>query len=158
MSKSSRPKIGDIVEIGTPSGYAYAQYSHHHYQPPTFGALLRVLPGLYQQRPQLLGELVQGPERFFVFFPLGAAVRRGIVSIVGHADIPERIKSFPLFRDGIVDPATGRVEKWWLWDGQREWQVGELTPDQQQLPMRQIVNDTFLIEKILGDQLPRSSC
>lgn len=40
--------IGDIVEIRTPRGLAYAQYTH---EPPQFGSLIRVLPGLYESRP-----------------------------------------------------------------------------------------------------------
>lgn len=37
--------IGDIVEIRTLRGFAYAQYTH---EPAEFGSLIRVLPGLQQ--------------------------------------------------------------------------------------------------------------
>ena len=42
-----RPRIGDVVEISTPRGLAYAQFTHKHDAPPKFGALIRVAPGYY---------------------------------------------------------------------------------------------------------------
>lgn len=149
--KRKRPRIGDVIEIPTPKGLAYAQYTHKH---PRYGALIRVLPGLYKSRPAEYSALVQQVERFFVFFPVGAAVARGIVSLIAHGIVPERCQPFPLFRDGVKDPATGRVETWWLWDGEREWRVGELTPEQRNLPIRSIWNDTLLIERIMEGWSP----
>ncbi|MBQ9226348.1 MAG: hypothetical protein IJ177_09210 [Fibrobacter sp.] len=108
-----RPKIGDIIEIPTRSGFAYAQFTHKH---SMYGALLRVHNTVYQTRQSLdviqLVVSVREPD-FSVFFPLGAAVHRGIVSIVGNAPIPEKQKPFPLFRNGEVDPKTKKVETWW---------------------------------------------
>jgi len=43
-----RVKIGDIIEIPTSKGLAYAQYTHNHKQRPHFGALIRVLDGLFE--------------------------------------------------------------------------------------------------------------
>jgi hypothetical protein len=85
-----RPRIGDVVEIRTPRGFAYAQYTHEHREPPRHGSLLRVLPGLYERQPQDLASLVEQEERFSVFFPLGAALARRIFRIVGNADVPAR--------------------------------------------------------------------
>lgn len=152
--KHKRPQIGDIVEIKTPKGLAYAQYTHKHDEPPKYGALIRVLPGLYKSRPSEFSELVQQTERFFVFFPLGAAVARGIVTIVAHEEVPKRCRPFPLFRDGVKNPATGRVETWWLWDGEREWKVGDLKPEQYNLPIRAVWNDTLLIQRIVEGWSP----
>ncbi len=89
-----------------------------------------------------------------MFFPLGAAVHQGMFAIVGHEDIPERCRPFPLFKDGIEDTKTGRVSVWWLWDGEREWRVGELTPDQYNLPIRATLNDTMLIQRIVEGWSP----
>jgi hypothetical protein len=33
-----------VIEIETPRGLAYAQYTHEHRDPPRLGSLLRVLP------------------------------------------------------------------------------------------------------------------
>ena len=52
--KRSRPKIGDVIEIATPKGFAYAQFTHDH---PMGGEVLRILPGLYASRPNDLASL-----------------------------------------------------------------------------------------------------
>jgi hypothetical protein len=54
----------------------------------------------------------------------------------------------------MVDPTTGQVTVWWLWDGSREWRVGSLAADQKKLPVRGIWNDTLLVERIESGWLP----
>ena len=48
----------------------------------------------------------------------------------------------------MVDPQTGKVAIWWLWDGEKEWRVGSLDAKQRKLPIRSVWNDTMLIERI----------
>lgn len=146
-----RIKIGDIVEIPTTRGLAYAQFNLRHSE---FGALLRVLPGFFTPRPGNFFQLVQQPEIFVTFFPLQAAVNRQIFEIVGNLPVPDFAKSFPLFRSGAVDPATGKVKVWWFWDGEKEWRVGDITTEQRKLPLRGIWNDTLLIERIESGWTP----
>lgn len=84
-----RPKLGDVVEVPLPDGrLAYVQYVKHHKQPPRFGALLRLLPGVYIRRPQAFGNLVREAELYCFFFPLGAACHRRLVTIVANEPIP----------------------------------------------------------------------
>ena len=148
MSRT-RPRVGDVVEIEVPGGLGYAQYTHAHAQ---YGALLRVLPGVHPARPKRLADLVAGPHRFQTFFPLHAACARGIVRVVGVFPIPASGVEFPLFRAGVVDPSTGKVgANWWLWDGEREWRVGALTARQLAMPIRGVVNDTLLVERIVSN-------
>src|SRR5438874_2360723 len=78
-----RPRIGDILEIATPAGLAYLQYTHRI---PMWGALIRVLPGVFPERPSDFHGLVAKRERFFVFFAVGVAVARGIVTVVGNEE------------------------------------------------------------------------
>ncbi|HEV2147519.1 MAG TPA: hypothetical protein VGR37_08980 [Longimicrobiaceae bacterium] len=137
-------RIGDIVEITTRKGLAYAQYTHKH---PQFGALLRVLRGLHSERPANFHALAEEHPQFSTFFPLQAAWNRGIVQIVSNVPVAEHAAAFPIFRDGVQDPYTGRV-RWWLWDGETEWSVDELTAEQEKAPIREIINDTLLIERI----------
>ena len=147
----SKPKIGDIIEIPTKKGLAYAQYTHQHSQ---FGGLIRVFDVLFENRPSDFSKLVTAPVRFSTFFPVAAAIKRGIFAVVGHRDVAPQNKSFPLFRDGVADPKTNKVKVWWLWDGEKEWKVGEITPEQRMLPLRAIWNDTLLIEKIESGWTP----
>lgn len=145
-----RPRIGDIIEIRTPKGYAYAQYTHEHSGTPKMGSLIRVLPGIFASRPGEFSHIVQDQELFSVFFPLGPAVARGITVIVGNTGIPDHLAPFPLFKSGIEDPLTGKVAQWWLWDGEREWPMPELRPEHRNLPMLEIINDTLLIDRIVS--------
>lgn len=149
-----RIKIGDVVEIKTKNGMAYAQFVYKHDRPPKYGALIRVLPGNFSKRPASFSELVKKRERFVVFFPLGAAVNRGLVTVVANEAIPEHAKKFPIFRVGGLRDQHGKVKSWSLWDGQRTWKVGELTPAQRKLPISGIVNLTALVMRIDSDWTP----
>jgi len=47
-----RPKLGDIIEIPLPDKrLAYVHYVKEHREPPGYGSLLRILPGLFDERP-----------------------------------------------------------------------------------------------------------
>jgi hypothetical protein len=145
--KRVRPRIGDIVEILTPQGYAYAQFTHKHER---YGSLIRVLQGLYLQRPVDFNELLKLHLSFSTFFPLGADCSRKIVSIVATEPIPEHTASFPIFRSFNRNKSGERVAPWWLWDGEREWKVEELSEEQiRDYPPLGIWNDTLLIERIV---------
>jgi hypothetical protein len=139
------PVIGDVIEIPTSQGLAYAQYTH---EKDEWGALIRVLPGLFGSRPVNLDDVVRQRERFVTFFPLKAAVRKKIVRIVGRGEIPPEARAFPLFRAAGAIDREGRVLDWWLWDGEKEWRVPELTAQQRVLPIRAVWNDTLLIQRI----------
>lgn len=140
-----RVKEGDIIEIPTARGLAYAQYV---LKKERWGSLLRVLPGFHPVRPDDFAEVVRRQERFVTFFPLQAAVSRKIFEVVAREEVPEAARSFPLFRAaGFIDPG-GKVQDWWLWDGEREWRVGQLTDELRRLPIRGIWNDTHLITRI----------
>lgn len=146
-----RPRPGDVIEIHTPKGLAYAQYTH---KTQRYGALLRILPGLYAERPAEFSSLVEQAERFLVFFPLGTACSRGIVAVVAEEVIPERARQLPLFRTGIAD-THGNVRVWYLRKGEEEWRVDQLTPAQRELPIDPgIWNDTLLIERIANGWTP----
>ncbi len=140
---SKRPKLGDIVEIPLPdNGAGYAQYTHKHNR---YGALLRVFQ--IREKVTNIAELSNASHQFTTFFPLGAAVNRGVVSIVGSLPIKVEFKIFPIFRAGVAN-ASGEVEVWWLWDGENEERIGKLTHEQMKYPIRGIINDTLLIERI----------
>jgi hypothetical protein len=139
--------VGDLVEIQTPAGKAYAQLINSHKQ---FGSLLRVLRGLHDERPLDLKGLAMGSTQFIVFFPLRAAINAGVVAVVGNERVPSEYVAFPLFRAGVADPKSGKVATWWLWDGEKEWKVGELDEQQKRLPIRGVWNDTLLVDRIIS--------
>lgn len=134
MAKS---EIGDIIEIKTAKGLAFGQFTH---QDKVMGSLLRILPGFYDVRPSDLETLSAHEQRFHVFFPLEAAISRGIVQVVGNAPIPAKDKAFPVF--------CSRSEPWWLWDGTREWRVQSLEPEQRKFPIRATWNYAMLVSRL----------
>ena len=140
-----RVQIGDVIEVPTANGLAYAQYTHQH---PTHGGLIRVFDALFQNRPSDLSALVKGPVRFSTFFPVAAAIKRGLFNVVGHDEIASHNQPFPVFRNGNADPKTKKVGAWWFWDGEKEWKVGEISPEQRKMPIVGVWNDTLLVERI----------
>jgi hypothetical protein len=148
----TRPQIGDVIEVETPTGLAYVQYTHEHRERPRWGSLLRVLPGVYERQPDL-AKLVSEEERFSVFFPLHAALRGGIFSIVANEPVPPAKQQFPIFRmrqEGFADGP------WYYWDGHREWRERSWrrTPRWRARALQEIWNDTLLIERIAAGWSP----
>lgn len=141
----TRTRIGSIIEIQTKLGLSYGQYTHQH---PMMGGLIRVFDEVFQIRPCNLNKLVSGPVRFSTFFPVRAAIHRGIFKVIGHAEVAPHNSLFPLFRNGTPDKETKTVDCWWLWDGEKSWRVGKLTKEQRNLPLRSVWNDTMLIKRI----------
>jgi hypothetical protein len=139
MAKNAKP--GDIFEIATTKGKAYLQNLLRY---PQWGALIRVSEQLFDVRPSEINEIFARGHRFLIFFPLNAAAKQGIVEYVGTMPVPHELEKLPLFRDGNPD-REGKVKDWWLWDGEREWKIGQLSLEQRKLPIVEIVNDTALI-------------
>jgi hypothetical protein len=66
-------KIGDVVEIRTRKGLAYAHYTHKH---KLYGALLRVFNDISDAPLNTYEDVVKQRPAFSVFFPLRS--RQGI--------------------------------------------------------------------------------
>ena len=146
-------RIGDVIEIPTAKGLAYAQFTH---KMPRHGHLIRVVEGLWRQRPQEIDDVVVSPTRFFTFFPVAAALNQNIVSLAGNTPVPPEFAKFPLMRQsGLVPPGGGRVD-WWLWDGREQWRIGSLNPEQRKLSIASVVNDTMLVKWIETDWHPET--
>jgi hypothetical protein len=143
----ARIKLGDIFEINTPKGKAYLHYVHLD---DTKIAMLRVLQGLYQERPMNFDEIASAKERYLVKFPLGAAHYRKIVQRVGFYPADNFIK--PQF---MRSPETRRGELlgWYIVNTATYHRqlVEKLSPEQKQLSDWAGWNDTLLIERLVSD-------
>jgi len=137
------PKIGDVIEIAIDHRYAYAHYSHRH---STYGALLRVMPSTHAVRPDDFEWISTAEPQFLCFFPLNAAIKRNLVARVGSAPLAQVAQPFPVFRASVRSP--NGWGPWWLWDGEKEWLVGTLQSGMERLPIRGVINDTLLVERI----------
>lgn len=94
-----RIRVGDVVEVATSNGSAYAHVSHiHREERAAYGPLLRVLPGFFLKRPAQLVEVVAQDSAVLMFSALSAAVRNGICEVVGNVPVPEKYREFPVFR------------------------------------------------------------
>jgi hypothetical protein len=140
----TRPLIGDIIEVRTAKGLGYVQYTHEHREPPTYGSLLRALPGLFARPPDDWEALARQQELFWVFCPISAALRQkgSPFRITANVPIPDEKAGFPVFRYRAHTDAA-----WWMWDGEREWMP---KPDERGTPraLEGVWNDTLLIERI----------
>jgi len=137
------PKIGSIIEFTTNRGLAYGVYTHKH---SDYGYLLRMFKGFYETRPDDLNTILKNDVVFSTFFPLAAAVNRKIVLVAGVVEIPEPLSPFPMFRAGNYNAKAKTVDQWWLWDGEKEWMVPELTEEEWKYPIQGVSNDSYIIE------------
>jgi len=140
-------KIGDIFEINTTKGRAYL---HYIYKDKAIGELVRILPGLYVDRPVNFDELASSKEKYMIYFPLGAANRQKIVEQVGYHSADKFEKPQHMRTEHIIQ---GEFLGWHIIDTDT-WQrqlVKTLSSKQKQLSSWGIWNDTLLIEKLLED-------
>jgi len=152
MAKKSKP--GDVCEIQTGKGLAYFQCMRYDER---WGMMIRVLPGTYENRPTELTTVVSQPEQFITFFPLGFALNKKVVTLVGTAPLPPNAQRMPRFRGrGAID-RNGKVLNWFLIEGDRETPIKELTPDLRKLSIQAVVNDTALIEMIEDGWTPEQT-
>lgn len=145
-----RPRFGDVIEIITPEGLAYALYTHRHVDPPRWGAVIRVIAGIFAERPPSFQELAEKPPQFITFYPLGSACARRIVRIVATVELPVDARTFPVFRSALPSQFRRDTSPWHFWDGKRSWKQDKLLPGQERLPIRQVMNHAMLIQKIVS--------
>ena len=155
LKARKRPRLGDVVEIPVPrKGYAYAQYINYHREPPGYGEMLRVLPGMFKKRPETVMSLVDEKELYFFFFPLGVACHRGYTTIIGNAPIPKRLETWPTLRACNENFETGE-KTWYLWDGKKSRCIGSLRPEHHDLSLKETWNLTELERRLAKGWMPR---
>ena len=106
---AKKASIGDIVEISTPAGLGYVQYTH---DADTNGELVRVLPGLYTDRPSDFAALARQKELYFVFYIMNYALRAGQAEVVSNQPVPEWAKAHPMMRHAASWDDFRRVIRW----------------------------------------------
>lgn len=153
-----KAKIGDVCEIRTPNGRAYVQYTHDD---PSLGQLVRILPGLYTERPDLK-RLTSERELYFIFYTLDYALRDGQAQVVSHEPVPSWALSFPIMRKRGGDDRDGRTLTWLIGDGSKQSTLEEikrlvrvrtedLTPEQKRLS----IGSTLWSHAVLVKELAR---
>ena len=106
-----------------------------------------------------MAEIVGHPIRFATFYPLGAAVNRKLVEVVGNVPLPDHLKPFPIFRSDNLDQKTKTVDTWWSKDleNEKSSRVGGLTPEQWKLPILAVWTHPYLVDRIAEGWRPESA-
>lgn len=140
-------KIGDVFSIETLNGIAYFQYVHKN---EDIGSLIRILPNLYKDHQKdRLNKFVEQKELYLIHFPLGAALRRKIVSKMGNYPIPKdfvlpkNFRSKHIIKGEFICWHVVNYENW-----QRE-SIEKLNENQKQLSPWGTWNDTLLKERLV---------
>lgn len=129
---------GDIVEVETAAGPAYAQVTHRHVSyPEVVRALERPASG---GRPKL-SELAGAETRFTAIVPLGAAMARGAIRAtwLGSAALRPADRTFPTFKTPIRD-RQGGIAYWWFWDGDGLSYSADPQDDPDRFPTREVLS------------------
>ena len=82
-------QFGDVIEIRTNKGLAYALYTHRHDVRPRYGAILRVMDKSLPVAPSRYRGGRQAPCSLHDVFSLQAAVDRELLEVVGNVPVPE---------------------------------------------------------------------
>lgn len=121
---SRKLRIGDVFEVGTPRGYIYAQYTHHHRDPPRYGPLVRVPRAIFDRPLPNPASALGAPDALAVFVPIDEDRYPEVrFSVVGNFAVPKRWREFPSFRSG----AHG---EWSVWRGGEDQPLGSLTREE----------------------------
>lgn len=157
---TKKAKIGDVVEIKTPAGLGYVQYTH---EGGTNGELVRVLPGLYSTRPSNLAELAGKKELYFVFYIMNYALRTNQAEVMFNQPIPEWAKAYPLMRhaaafDDFFKPIRWRIisaaSQLTLNELSRTPLLTQLTPEQEKLSIHEIWPHAVIVKKLARGWTP----
>jgi hypothetical protein len=133
INKSSSAKEGDILELKTTAGFAYAQYTHFH---PECGELMRVLQGFYRKRLSQTGVdvIAQKKHRFSLFIDWDYCIGSKITRYVGNFPISDYVKDFPIFKktNALMDQFWNDPNSviWRFWDGEKEWEASTLDEEE----------------------------
>jgi hypothetical protein len=159
-TRAKKATIGDIVEINTPAGLGYLQYTH---DAGTNGELVRVLPGLYSNRPSDFATLAQQRELYFVFYIMNYALRTGQATIVSSQPVPEWAKAHPMMRHAAAFDDSRRVIRWRIVSAASQLTpqeliraplLTELTPEQKKLSIREIWPHAAMVRELARGWTP----
>lgn len=139
---AKKVKLGDVLQVLTSQGIAYAQVTHKH---PEFGYLIRVFSGFYDAPPEDFSAVVSGPVQFSAFFVVQSAVNQGLLSVVANTPVPESLQVFPTFRSR--NGGTGGSI--WLWSGGDAVRLERcLLPEELLYPTEGIISAPLLVKKL----------
>jgi hypothetical protein len=145
VTKHSRAKPGDVLELEVGNRFAYVHYVGKHSE---YGDAILVNPKLSDRLSSVTGKMFS--EAYFAFYPVAAAVGQGLVRVVGHLpppEVPQRLR-----RAGVR--SGRRVDTWIIEGGSGEIVKAKLSEDEQKLPIAAIWNHDLLVQRIAEGWTP----
>jgi len=130
MERKQKPriKLGDIFEIPLSGGRkTYGQYI---FMDKNYGPIVRIFNYFTDKDAEAdIDALIKVPLLFPpVIMGIHATVREGIWKVVGNRKVDDF--KYPGFLHPQWDPSTGKASKWFLWDGEKEIELGDKVPSQ----------------------------
>jgi hypothetical protein len=142
----SRPEPGLAFYLICDLGFAIGLVTH---DTPKIGSLIWIAEPTFESEPML--EQVRQIDRWRwpIFFPVGAAVRRKVVTPLGVISVPRALKQFPVMRSGNKGAGWMAFTEM---DGHRQSLDAAADPS---IPIYKVVNDTRLKEMIVSGWKPQ---
>lgn len=138
---TARAKPGDVLEVKTGAGFSYLHYVGKH---SDYGDIVVVSPQNHECRPAEFSDTFD--PGYVAFYPVRAAVSRGLVEIVGRTPIPSDLPPKRLRRAGARSDQG--VETWIIETESGEVVKKTLSPEEQRLPIGAIWNHAFLLHRL----------
>lgn len=132
--------FGAVLEVLVDVRFAYMQYIARH---TLYGDAVFVGSKLYNEKAIIKSDLFL--EGYFTFYPVKAAVKHKLISVVGHlpsASLPKRFR-----RPGAI---VGRQVKTWIIDDDDGGLTvkSSLSEDDLRLPIASIWNHEYLVHRL----------
>ena len=139
-----RLKSGDVFQVITPQGKAYIQFCSKHLE---YGEMIRVLPGIFPEQPDISGLIDK--HAYFTFYPLALSAFRKMVDLVGNFPLLESYGVAPILRRAGAMLADGTVKAWIIEDPVKGDTLREILNDsERQLSLAEIWNHEMLVGRI----------
>jgi len=142
---AKRARVGDVLEIVVPEGQIYLHYLGVHLD---YGDGVKVCPTRFQSPVAVAENLFR--DSFVVFYPARVAVTRGLAKVVGHlssSGLPRRVRR-------PVGRSVKDVRTWVIEEGIREEVKHDLSDEELRLPLGEIWNHEFLVQRVLEGWRP----
>lgn len=153
-------RVGDLIEVQTPAGLGYLQYTHEE---SGMGSLVRVLPGLYVRRPIDIAKIANERELYFTFYTLRLALRKRDAKVVANQPVPSWAQPWPLMRSSNGEDRCGKTVSWKILPANTPFTLEELkkapncnqlAPDEERLSMRELWSHQLLVERMAAGWTP----
>jgi len=142
-----KAKIGDVLELGTPSGLAYLHYLGKH---ATYGAAIAVSKRTYVSRQPVNAALFNSS--YVTFYTLAPCLRLQLVTVVGNVQSPGLPKSYR--RPGAME---GRKVLTWVIEDSDGIDIAvrkKLSERELLLPIAGIWNHEYLVIRVTQSWSP----